>query len=150
MLQIMRYLGVRRVLDIEIAKSDVSEKGFALSVVKDGNTILQSKTPGVSALVTAIERDRQVFRGASAADKVIGRAAAMLFVYSEVKCIFTLLASQDAIVTLERFGVPFECEKTVARILNRNQTSTCPFESLIQDVENPQNAFEKLKTCKIG
>jgi hypothetical protein len=74
----------------------------------------------------------------------------MLFVYSEVKCVFALLASQDAIVTLERFGMPFECEKTVAKILNRNQTSTCPFESLIQDVEDPQDAFEKLETCKIG
>ena len=137
-------------LDIEIARSDIREKGFALSVVKDGKTMLQSKTPGVSALVTAIEKDRQSFRGASAADKVLGRAAAMLFVYSEVKCLFALLASQDAIVTLERFGMPFECEKTVAKILNRNQTSTCPFESLIQDVENPQDAFEKLKTCKIG
>ena len=142
--------GVRSVLDIEIAKSDIGKKGFVLSVVKDGKTIIQSKTPGVSGLVTAIEKDRQSFRGASAADKVLGRAAAMLFVYSEVKCIYTLLASQDAIATLERFVMPFECEKTVAKILNRNQTSTCPFESLIQDVENPQDAFEKLKTCKIG
>ena len=142
--------GVRSVLDIEIAKSDIGKKGFALSVVKDGKTIIQSKTPGVSALVTAIKRDRQSFRGASAADKVLGRAAAMLFVYSEVKCVFALLASQDAIVTLERFGMPFECEKTVAKILNRNQTSTCPFESLIQDVEDPQDAFEKLKICRIG
>ena len=150
MLQIMRYLGVRRVLDIEIAKNDVREKGLALSVVKDGNTILQSKTPGVSALVTAIERDRQNFRGASAADKVLGRAAAMLFVYSQVKCIFALMASQDAVLTLERFNIPFECEKTVARILNRNQTSTCPFEDLIQGVEDPQDAFGKLKTCRIG
>jgi hypothetical protein len=146
----MRYAGVRSVLDIEIAKSDVRKKDFTLSIVKDGKMILQSKTPGVSALVTAIEMDRQSFRGASAADKVLGRAAAMLFVYSEVKCVFALLASQDAIATLERFGMPFECEKTVAKILNRNQTSTCPFESLIQDVENPQDAFEKLKTCKIG
>ena len=146
----MRYAGVRSVLDIEIAKSDVRKKDFTLSIVKDGKMILQSKTPGVSALVTAIERDRQSFRGASAADKVLGRAAAMLFVYSEVKCVFALLASQDALTTLEMFSVPFECEKTVAKILNRNQTSTCPFESLIQDVENPQDAFEKLKTCKIA
>ena len=150
MLQIVRYLGVRRVLDIEIAKSDIGKKGFALSVVKDGKTIIQSKTPGVSALVTAIEKDRQSFRGASAADKVLGRAAAMLFVYSEVKCVFALLASQDALATLKMFSVPFECEKTVAQILNRTQTSTCPFESLIRDVEDPQDAFEKLKTCKIG
>ena len=142
--------GVRSVLDIEIAKSDIGKKGFALSVVKDGKTIIQSKTPGVSALVTAIERDRQSLRGASAADKVLGRAAAMLFVYSEVKCVFALLASQDALTTLKMFSVPFECEKTVAQILNRNQTSTCPFESLIQDVEDPQDAFEKLKICKIG
>ena len=137
-------------LDIEKAKSDIGKKGFALSVVKDGKTIIQSKTPGVSALVTAIEKDRQSFRGASAADKVIGRAAAMLFVYSEVKCVFALLASQDALTTLKMFSVPFECEKTVAQILSRNQTSTCPFESLVQDVEDPQDAFEKLKTCKIG
>lgn len=137
-------------LDIELAKNDVKEKGFFLSIVKSGNRVLQSRSPGLSSLMAAIEKERRSLRGASAADKVIGKAAAMLLVYSEVKRVYAILASEDATATLERFHIPFESEKTVAMILNRNRTSSCPFETLVQDVEDPHEAFERLRSCNIG
>jgi hypothetical protein len=136
-------------LDLDIAKKDVKEKGFALSIIRNGKTIFQSKAPGISALVTAIDKDRFVFKGASAADRILGRAAAMLLLHSEVVSIFASTASSDALALLKRFKIPVESEKVVPTILNKNQTSTCPFESLVRNVENPKEAFSRLKICKI-
>jgi len=138
----------RRSSDIDIAKKDVKEKRFALSVVKDGETLFQSRMPGITALVQAIDEDRLRFRGASAADRILGKAAAMLFVYSEISSVFASVASEDALTTLKRFQVPLEYEKIVTKILNRTQTSTCPFESLVIDVDTPEEAFRRLKVCK--
>ena len=136
--------------DIDMAREDVEKRGFALSVVRDGKRILQSKRPGISALVTAIDYDRFCLRGASAADRILGKAAAMLFVYSRVSRIFASLASRDASATLQEFGVPFESVKNVREILNRDQTSACPFESLVRDVKTPEEAFERLRICRIS
>jgi hypothetical protein len=141
---------LRAISDLDIARKDVKEKGFALSIVRNGNTIFQSKTPGISALVTAIDKDRFLFKGASAADQVLGRAAAMLLLYSEIVSIFASTASSDALAILKRFKIPVESERVVPAILNRNQTSTCPFESLVRDVENPEEAFNRLRVCKIS
>lgn len=56
-----------KVSDVSIARKGVKEEGFAVSIVRDGKRIFQSKTPGISALVTAIDKDRFYFKGASAA-----------------------------------------------------------------------------------
>jgi len=139
----------RKSSDIDIAKKDVKEKRFALSIVKDGETLFQSRMPGITALVQAIDEDQLRFRGASAADRILGKAAAMLFVYSEISSIFASIASQDALTTLKRFQVPLEYEKIVTKILNRTQTSTCPFERLVIDVDTPEEAFRRLKCAKL-
>jgi len=143
-------LNFRKVSDIDIAKRDVKERGFALSIVKDRETLFQSKTPGIFVLVTAIDKERSRFKGASAADKILGKAVAMLLIYSGIKRVYASTASQDALATLEKFKIPFEFGVTVPKILNRDRTSTCQFESLVRDAQTPEEAFEKLKICKVS
>ncbi len=139
---------MNQVSDISIAKEDVKEKGFALSIVKNGKRVFQSKTPGISALVSAIDQDRFHFRSASAADRILGRAAAMLFVYSGIVHIFASTASTDALSTIGKFRIPVESEKIVPAILNRSRSSSCPFEQLVQNIDDPEEAFRRLKICK--
>lgn len=142
-------VGQRNVSDLEIARRDVKEKGFTLSIVRGGERILQSNSPGISVLVSAIDEDRFRFKRASVADKILGRAAAMLFVYSEISCIYASVASQDALAILKRFDISFECKRIVKRIMNRNKSSICPFEKLVLEVDTPEEAFERLKACKV-
>jgi len=137
-----------KVSDVSIARKGVKEEGFAVSIVRDGKRIFQSKTPGISALVTAIDKDRFYFKGASAADRILGRAAAMLFVYSGIVCVFAQTASNDALTALDKFEIPVESERIVPAILNRSRTSSCPFEELVQNVHDPEEAFKRLRVCK--
>jgi hypothetical protein len=138
------------VSDVSIARRDVKERGFTLSIVRDGKTLFQSKMPGISALVNEIDTSRFDFRRASAADRVLGRAAALLLVYSGICYVFACTASEDALATLKKHGVPYECEKKVAGILNRNRSSTCPYERLVRDAETPADAFNRLRVCGVS
>ena len=49
--------------------------------MKSGDTILRSEARGIAPLLGWIEADKLALRGAAIADKVVGKAAAMLMVY---------------------------------------------------------------------
>ena len=135
--------------DIDIARKDVKERGFGLSIVRGGTPLLRSRTPGISALVAAIDRDLLSLKGASVADRVLGRAAAMLFLYAGIRSIFGSTASNDAVALLKKSEVSFEYETAVPKILNKYKTSICPFEQEVLGVEDPKEAFKRLRALNL-
>ena len=78
------------------------------------------------------------------ADKVIGRAAALLMVLGEIKEVHTLIISEPAIKVFEKYNIPCFYDKKVERIVNRTGDGLCPMETLCLDVDEPQEAFQKI------
>ena len=76
--------------DIELAKENLS--GHTLALCKDGNIITSDKR-GVAPMVDFL-REGYDLSGYSAADKVIGKSAAMLFIKAGVKNIFAGVISE--------------------------------------------------------
>ena len=70
--------------DLELAKQKLTKNNLSLVIVKNGQTVFETKKQGVSGFLQAIETLDQNLAGASVADKIVGVAAAMLCVYSKV------------------------------------------------------------------
>lgn len=83
--------------------------------------------------------------GWSAADLVVGKAAALLFVYAKVKEVYGKVLSEEAEKVLKEHGVPCSFETLAPHIINRSGNDICPMEKLVKDVENPAVALEILK-----
>jgi hypothetical protein len=79
------------------------------------------------------------------ADKVIGKAAALLMVYAGVKEVFTPTISDPAVEVFEKHNVKITYDKVVERIINRTGDGLCPMESLCLNVENPEEAFDLIR-----
>lgn len=135
-------------LDLEIAKRQLRQRGFSLVIVKRGKTVFETRQSGVSGFLGAIDKiGREGLAGSSAADKVVGRAAAMLCTYCRVKAVYAVVVSNGGRELLEENGVALEFERLVPNVLNRQQTGVCPFEKVVATISNVEEAYEKLKSC---
>jgi len=116
-------------------------------VVKGDRVIFETGARGVSGLLKAIEELNGEMRGSSVADRIVGRAAAQLFVYSGVVAVFAVTASDGGIRVLQENDIFLEFEHKVPYILNSKRTDVCPFEKLASSFRSPKEAYEGLKAA---
>ncbi len=128
---------------LEQAKNTLKAADSTISVVSDGE-VFTSQERGVKPLLFLLKEKKEFLKGASVADKVIGKAAALLMVLGEIKEVHTLIISEPAIKVFEKHNIPCFYDKKVTRIVNRTGDGLCPMETLCLDVENPQEAFERI------
>ncbi|MDE7182051.1 MAG: DUF1893 domain-containing protein, partial [Clostridia bacterium] len=83
--------------------------------------------------------------GYSVADKVVGKAAAMLFVKCGIKQVFAKTLSKNGKKILERFGIPYEYETLTEKIINRDGTDICPMEKTVLNIEDVEEGYTALK-----
>lgn len=128
---------------LEQAKSLLTSTDSTLAVVSVDD-FFTSKERGVKPLMHLLKEKKGFLKGASVADKVIGKAAALLMVLGEIKEVHTLIISEPAIKVFEKHNIPCFYDKKVTRIVNRTGDGLCPMETLCLDVENPQEAFDRI------
>jgi hypothetical protein len=134
--------------DLEMAKHHMKEQGYNLVIAKGGKIVFATRRSGVSGFLTAIDKlNREDLVDSSVADRVVGRAAAMLCLYCAVKAVHAVVLSEEGKELLEKNSVQFQFESLVPNILNRQKTGTCPFEQMVSSISNPKEAYEKLKYC---
>ena len=129
---------------LEHAKSLLKSTDSTIAVVSVDD-VFTSQERGVKPLLYLLTEKKGFLKGASVADKVIGKAAALLMVLGEIKEVHTLIISEPAIKVFEKYNIPCFYDKKVTRIVNRAGDGLCPMETLCLDVENPQEAFTKIK-----
>ena len=128
---------------LEQAKSLLTSTDSTLAVVSVDD-FFTSKERGVKPLMHLLKEKKGFLKGASVADKVIGKAAALLMVLGEIKEVHTLIISEPAIKVFEKYNIPCFYDKKVTRIVNRTGDGLCPMETLCLDVEEPQEAFDRI------
>ena len=131
--------------DLETASKRLNQKNLSLVVVKNGKVLFETESHGLNDLVEAINQLQSSMKGSSVADRIVGRAAALLFVYSGVSAVFAATISDGGIAILGNNNVFHEFEKRVPRILNLKKTDVCPFEKLVAGLSSPEEAYERLK-----
>ena len=116
--------------DIEIAKELLKKEKYTLVVVKDGDLLFTSKEKGIKPMYRLISDMKERVRGASIADKVIGRGAALLSSYVNIKEVFGEVMSKEAIEVLEENNINYSFSIICDYIKNRDKTGLCPIENL--------------------
>ena len=125
---------------LERAKSLLKSTDSTIAVVSVDD-VFTSHERGVKPLLHLLSEKKGFLKGASVADKVIGKAAALLMVLGEIKEVHTLIISEPAIKVFEKYIIPCFYDKKVDRIVHRTGDGLCPMETLCLDVDEPQEAF---------
>lgn len=116
--------------DLEIAKSNL--EGHTLALCRNGE-LLTSDLRGISPMLGYIDEGRKLC-GYSAADRVVGRAAAMLFIKAGVAELYAEVLSDGARMLLEEHGVGVTYGESAQVIINRAGTGQCPMEEAVADI----------------
>lgn len=117
---------------------------YSLLIINAGEVIYQSSQVMLKPLLECLSRHRAEMANALVIDRVVGRAAAMLFALVKVSEVVTLLASTSAQQVCQLYRIPLHAEKIVPRILNRTQTDLCPMEKLALACQTPADFYNRL------
>ena len=134
--------------DLEEAKNRLVENDLTLCIVKKGQIIFETGSHGISGFLDAIEKLGQKLEGASVADRVAGKAIALLCIYSKVKALYAFTLSTKAKELLEGSAIQFEWNDLVENILNPDGSKICPFEQMAMGISDPREAYQRLKALQ--
>jgi hypothetical protein len=91
--------------DIDVAKQLMQDCHYTCVLCK-GDKLYISEKNGVAPMMEFIDAGVDL-KGFSAADKVVGKAAALLFVLTGIGEVYAEVISSHAIAVLEKNNIPF-------------------------------------------
>ena len=128
---------------VERAKAALLTGGYTC-VVCGKQMIETSAERGVKPLVRWVEQRRD-FSGCAAADKVVGKATAFLYVLLRVETVYAAVISHAALQTLTAHGVTVTYGQAVEYIVNRQGDGVCPFERAVWSLTSPAEAYQTIR-----
>lgn len=111
--------------DLEKAKELFAQGGYTCVLVGGGREVV-GRERGILPLIKWIE-EKSDFRGFAAADKIVGKAAALLYALMGIEALYAEVLSEGAEDVLRRFRILTEYEKIVPAIINRKGTEFAPW-----------------------
>lgn len=129
--------------NLSLAKQLLSENNYTSAAVMGEQTYTSSEK-GVKPLINWLDGGISL-KGFSAADKVVGKGAAMLYILLGIKEIYAAVISDSAYDILKKYNIDIQYDKKVPKILNRTKTGYCPIETAVLEEFNPFNAPEIIK-----
>lgn len=123
------------------AKEMLIQENYTCVIINNKN-IYTSRDRGVKPLLDWYGTVN--LQGASAADKVVGKAAAFLYVFLKVKEVYAGVISEPAYKVLLDYNINVTYDKKVKAIQNRDKTGFCPMETAVWNINNPNNAYNAI------
>ena len=118
---------------------------LSLLIISGQSIIYESNKGGVNPLLKSISVvGRMKIRGTTIADKVVGKAAALLLAYVRPKVVYCGIISQRAEEILARYGILFYAEQSVPEICRPGSDELCPFEESVINVELPVQGYRNI------
>ena len=128
--------------NLENAKKQLQEGNYTCVLCCD-DTFYTSTFRGVKPLVQWY-RSGTDFSRFSAADKVIGRATAYLYLLMGIQEVYAHVISRPALEVFQSHGIHVQFGQLVDNIINRTGTGLCPFEEAVLSIQDPQQAYDAI------
>ena len=91
-----------------------------------------SRSRGVKPLLDALDDPSRPLAGARLYDRIVGRAAAYLYVALGIRSVSSPVVSTGALRILRTHAIPCDCQEQVPAIRNRAGTGPCPMDASVQ------------------
>lgn len=108
-----------------------------------GDDLTVSREKGIKPLLKLTQGDD--LRNASAADRIVGKAAAMLYALTGVEEVFAQVLSEQGRTVLKHYGIVYEYGTLTENIINRSGTGLCPMEEAVKDIDDLKEALAAIK-----
>jgi len=117
--------------------------GYSCTIANKGE-IRTFTQRGVADIYDLLTQEPEFLKGASIADKVVGKGAAALMILGGIKELYTDIISTKALELLQKSDIKVGTEK-VPFIWNRNHTGGCPVETMCSEVESAEEILPLIR-----
>ena len=122
-------------------KEELLDKGYSI-IASNG---YHSNDSGIKPVLMPMNDDIHLFKGLSVADRIIGKASAMLLALSGVSYVYAHVLSEAGRQILEKYGIEYEYGELAEYIVNRKGDGMCPMEMTVKDIDDLEEAYAALK-----
>ena len=131
---------------MDVYLSELESSGMSLIIHREGRVIFRSSSKGLLPHLETIRRlGREALRGAVMADKIVGRAAALMMLYSLPSEVHAGIITIGGRRLLEGGGVRVFYVEEVEAVKVEDGEICCPFESMVQGICNPEEAYRAIE-----
>lgn len=120
------------------------EDGNTCVLLRDNMPVYRSRARGIRPLLDAIDAGIDA-HGLTAVDKIVGKAAAMLYLSMGVSRVYAEVMSDAARDALTARGVDCFCRVRTDKIVNRRGDDLCPMEKTVAEIDDPVAALGALR-----
>lgn len=117
---------------------------YTCRIVRGEEEIYRSTERGIAPLIAIVDGGIDV-AGAVACDKIVGKAAALLYVLTGVGAVHAGVLGKAAARLFDENGIAYTYETLTENIINRKGDGVCPMEETVRDVDSPAAAYTALK-----
>ncbi len=125
-------------MDLNKAKTLLQQGNYTCVLCK-GEQVYTSTLRGVAPLMNHWQ-DGTDLKDFAAADKVVGKATALLYCLLGVKAVYAGVISSPALRVLESHSISASYGQLVDAIINRTGDGFCPMETATKDIDDPAAA----------
>ena len=129
--------------NLDKAKEIFNGGDYTCVLYNDGVTYL-SNARGVAPVLNFIDNQTDLI-GFAAVDKVVGRAAAMLFALTGIKELYAVVLSKSAEEFLKNSDIEYSYGRLTDKIMNRRGDGRCPMEQSTAGIDDPSQAYIAVK-----
>ena len=125
------------------ARTILEAEGCTCVFYKQG-AVYKSFDRGIRPLLALLDSGQEL-SGFCAADKVVGKAAALLYCLLRVQEVYAPVISKPALEVLENHGIRVSYQVCTPAIQNRAGNGLCPMETATQAVSDPRLAPARIR-----
>lgn len=114
-------------------------------VIRNGTEIRTFTRRGVADLFDLYQENPEFMKGASIADKVIGKGAATLMALGGVETVYAGVISTPALTLLREAGIEVTFASEVPAIENRDKSGWCPLETACRQMKSPEEIYPVIR-----
>lgn len=131
--------------DLAYAQQYLSKKKSSIVAIKDGEIIGEKTGFGLRPFLELINEQGTMLSKTVLGDRILGKASALLCRYSQVRGVYSPQGTKSAIALLIMEGIPCQIDQMIPFIQNKTGDDQCPFEHLLEKVNDPTEAYQVLQ-----
>lgn len=128
--------------NMQILKEKLYKTNASLVVYKN-EVCKEYYKPGIRDIINILTESKKGLKGATIADKVIGKVAGSILILAGVKEIYADTISKLVMPILEENNIKYEYREAVDFIQNKDKTAMCPMENKFKDEEDLTKIYDE-------
>jgi len=131
--------------DLEKARELICNSYHSIVVIKDGNILTKKQGEGIQPFLQVIDELGPEMENSTIGDRTLGKASALLCAYAKIKEVYAPQITKTGLAVLLQAGIPGQTDKIIPYITNQAGNDRCPYEKLLERINDPKEAYTLLQ-----